>query len=189
MPGRVIFEKHLSILGKEYKKSELRKNIPTRNWYYSVCATPLYLNGVLLCGLNWGADDSHSPQKDYPQEKFMNIEDLGSLARPKDYLRSYLRPHDQDKITQIHICFFKTKNESDLTSSDFALSNPIFPDFIKDLQPRFLLAMSSKIAPVFGRDLTQIDSKEVQRPTNDKGSKRSPRRPVWIGTVCICSAS
>ena len=92
MPGRVIFEKHLSILGKEYKKSELRKNIPTRNWYYSVCATPLYLNEVLLCGLNWGADDSHSPQKDYPQEKFMNIEDLGSLARTKDYLRRYLRP-------------------------------------------------------------------------------------------------
>lgn len=162
MGGLEIFHKYINEIAEIYEKSVLKKDSRTSNWSYSLCSTPLFVKSIVLCGLNWGADGNHSPQSEYPTVNFMGNDELGSLARVKEYLCKYLQTEELSKIVQINACFFRTKKEADLSQSDLELNKSVFLELLKDLQPKLLIGMSAKIFPLIEHCLIKHESTSIK---------------------------
>ena len=136
---------------KETEKAYLASEIKSRNLYYSISATPINKNSTLILGFNWGAGQNqpYTAQFEMETKPFTQIPDLGSLKRTVSYFRSYLTSRNPDEFVQSNFCFFRSKKESDLSTSDLKLTQPLFDSFIEYAMPKEVVSFSARLKEYF----------------------------------------
>ena len=139
------FTNLLEATKKAYNKSDIKKIHP--DWSYSICATRIVPNKPLILGFNWGVNKQfkYKPQAEIPVTSFMEIEneDLGSMARIKQYLEKFLlNKKDLLEIGQSNFCFFRSEKENQISDFDLKLCEPLFLDFINFSKPSIILGFS-----------------------------------------------
>jgi hypothetical protein len=152
-----IFYKYLNQIKEAYQQSDIKQS----NWHYSLSSTPLYKHAVVLCGFNWGVSDSHEPQTTYPTIDFLNNTDLGSFKRLQRFIKYYLPTELHHKIVQINLCFFRSEKENDIQEKDLGLSKEIFKKLLVELQPKYFIAFTSRIAEVLKDSFAQLETKVI----------------------------
>ena len=91
-------------------------------------------------------------------------EDVGSLSRIFPYCKKYFGNDFMSSITQSNYCFFRSKTESQIKSSDIELCEPIFTRLIDVIKPSSVLCFSSKLRDFMLRNnkIVSIQSKEIK---------------------------
>lgn len=72
-------------------------------------------------------------------------EDVGSLSRIYPFCRKHFGDDFISKITQSNYCFFRSHNESQISSKDIELCEPILEKLISIIEPSIILCFSSKL--------------------------------------------
>jgi hypothetical protein len=156
------------------KKYAAEKNLA---WHYSISSTRIIPNSTLLIGFNWGAevDYRYTPQEVIPENTFKDLHnkrELGSFQRVYESLKKYLPVEDIDNCVQTNFCFFRSKNESQITQEDLDLSTPLFLKLIQIVQPKRIIGFSSKL----------LDYCIIQKLcTVEAGSFASNKRTLHVG--------
>lgn len=133
-----------------FEKSGIKaySNEKDKVWHYSVCATPLKPDRLLLIGFNWGArtGEKYEPQLDMPEKGFMEManKDLGSFKRVKRYLKQYC-PGDLNEVGQSNFCFFRSEKDGQISAKDLELSTPLFEKLLQLAPPKAILGFSSRL--------------------------------------------
>lgn len=156
--------KYFERIGKAWDDSDIKKKHP--EWAWSLAATQLYQDSLVIVGFNWGDDGSNpGPQNELPKMSW-NKQDLGSLARTIPYLGKHFKNIDLDKVVQTNYCFFRSPEQSDITPEDIDRCHPIFMDLLKDLQPKQVLIFSSILRD---RIKDQLSNKQIAKiPSSDR---------------------
>lgn len=149
-----------------FNQSDINKNFPDKDWYYSVCATPIRKNKPIFMGLNWGVSKpnenfkGHEPQVDYPSG------DIGSW-RTKTLIDKYLVNYfgyRSDQVNYSNLCFFRSEKEDQLTQSDWRDSIALFKEYVEYINPPYLIMMGVP------KHLNENEIKEIKtqgyRPKN-----------------------
>jgi len=118
----------------------------SRQWGYSLITGPCIPYAPLLVGFNWGArvGEEYSSRETIEETSLKN-EDLGSLIRVVPYWEKYLPEHVLAHASQTNYCFFRSKNESQISERDLALCRPIFNRLLEIVKPSIVLCFSSKL--------------------------------------------
>jgi len=134
-----------------FNQSDIKEYAQQNNfsWAYSVSATKIVPNNILILGFNWGAEHGYeySPQRELPKCSFMELkqEDFGSLKRILPYLRKYIPEDKVINIGQSNYCFFRSRKESQISGNDLGLSKPLFMKFVSLAQPSTLIILSGSL--------------------------------------------
>lgn len=170
----------LAELGQAYEQSDIRqvclKN--NREWHYSLITTTMKKGGPLILGFNWGAsqDEKYLPQASIKQTAFKSG-DVGSLSRIFPYCEKYFGNDFLERTSQSNYCFFRSKNESEITSKDIALCEPIFDRLIEIMEPSSILCFSSKLRDyLFSHD--KVQTKESIIISYKRGSVQMTYEPI-----------
>jgi hypothetical protein len=138
----------LNELNNIYTKSDISKYClgNGHKWSYSLVTSTLEKNGPLVIGFNWGASkgEEYEPQTEIKKANFLT-EDVGSLSRIYPFCRKHFGDDFISKITQSNYCFFRSHNESQISSKDIELCEPIFEKLISIIEPSIILCFSSKL--------------------------------------------
>ena len=138
----------LAELGQAYEQSDIKQVCleESREWHYSLITTTMKKGGPLILGFNWGAsqDEKYLPQASIEQTAFKSG-DVGSLSRIFPYCEKYFGNDFLKQTSQSNYCFFRSKNESEITPKDIALCEPIFDRLIEVIEPSTILCFSSKL--------------------------------------------
>lgn len=136
-----------------FNKAPIKRYADEQNlkWYYSISSTKLTPNTNVIVGFNWGAGINfpHEAQTEAPKENFKDLfdkNDLGSLQRVYKPLKAYLPEEDIDNCVQTNFCFFRSKNENEITPADLKLSTPLFNKLIQILSPKRIIGFSKKLS-------------------------------------------
>lgn len=115
-------------------------------WHYSLITTTMERGGPLVLGFNWGATQNYKykPQPSVTKSDFSK-EDVDSLSRIFPYCEKYFGKEFLSKTSQSNYCFFRSKNESQISKKDIELCEPIFEKLIDTIQPSSILCFSSKL--------------------------------------------
>lgn len=124
------------------------------NWNYSISSTRLTSDNNVIVGFNGGATDNYDypPQTEIPSDNFKDLYDkkwLGSLQRIYEPLKQYFPHEDIDNCVQTNFCFFRSKEESQITAADIQLSTPLFQKLIDIIKPKRIIGFSSKLRDYF----------------------------------------
>lgn len=135
-------------LEKAYNQSDIKKFCieNEHEWFYSLVLSTLQPRGPLVIGFNWGVskDEKYKPQKTIIKTDFSK-EDIGSLSRIFPYCKKHFGSDFISKITQSNYCFFRSKTENQITTSDIELCEKIFTRLIEAVEPSCILSFSSKL--------------------------------------------
>ncbi len=159
---RDILNELLNDLKIAYEKSDIykycRKN--SYEWFYSLLITSMEKGGPLVVGFNWGAakNEIYQPQLSIEKTNFRN-EDIGRLSRIFPYCEKYFGHNFLSTITQSNYCLFGSHNESQISSRDIELCEPIFLRLIEEIEPSSVLCLSSKLRDFMFRN-DRVLSKE-----------------------------
>lgn len=142
---------------KAFNKSPIKKFATNNklNWYYSVSSTMLTADNNVIVGFNWGAEDNSDfqPQTEIPTKNFKDLYDkkteLGSLQRIYEPLKKYFPYEDIDNCVQTNFCFFRSKDESQISEMDLQQSTPLFRKLLDIIKPKRIIAFSSKLRDYF----------------------------------------
>lgn len=116
------------------------------SWGYGLVTTSLKPHRPLFLGFNWGAGSGtdFSSQRTIETESFLE-QDLGSFRRIVPYCQKYLSENELVEASQSNFCFFRSKSESQVCSSDIQLCEPIFNRLLSILNPSMVLGFSGKL--------------------------------------------
>lgn len=138
----------LEDLEKVFEKSDIKQfcNKNDYQWFYSLITTTLKPGGPLVLGFNWGASNgvSYRPQKAIEQSDFEN-EDVGSLSRIFPFCRKYFGDDFLSRVTQSNYCFFRSKEENQISNKDLILCEPILEKLIHAVKPSAVLCFSARL--------------------------------------------
>lgn len=164
MGNKVNEHNYFERIGKAWDESDIKKKHP--EWVWSLAATQLYTDSLVIVGFNWGADrENKDPQDKLPSEPW-HKQDLGSLARTIPYLTRYYNNIELDKVVQTNYCFFRSSKQHDISSDDIERCHGIFMDLLKDLQPKQVLIFSSILRD---RIKDQLSNKQIAKiPSSDR---------------------
>lgn len=161
-------------INKAWNESDIKKKHP--EWAWSLAATQLYTDSLVIVGFNWGAavKEKYQPQESLPDQPWPK-QDLGSLARTLPYLQTHFPDIDLDRVVQTNYCFFRSHKEGDISSRDVALSHHIFLDLLRDLRPKHILVFSAILRDRILPQLSQIKEAKIT------SGKKKPRalRAIW----------
>lgn len=139
-----------------FDKSSI-KRFATENgltWNYSISSTLLTADNNVIVGFNGGATDNYDypPQTEIPPDNFKDLYDkkwLGSLQRIYEPLKQYFPYEEIDNCVQTNFCFFRSKEENQITAADIQLSTPLFQKLIDIIKPKRIIGFSSKLRDYF----------------------------------------
>lgn len=157
-----------------FEQSDI-KNCQNPPWNYSITATPIKKDRLLLIGFNWGAAEGkpYSPQTAIPQNWFMEMagKELGSFSRVQSMLERHC-PDDLEEVGQTNFCFFRSANESQITQRDLELSTPLFERFLSIAQPKAILGFSSQLRDhLIASDwLEEKEEKSIEYKSGEKNA-------------------
>ncbi len=165
MATKVNAQSYFDRIGKAWDESDIKKRHP--EWAWSLAATQLYTDSLVIVGFNWGAAqmEKYDPQESLPDQPWLQ-QDLGTLSRTIPYLRKYFPDIDLDKVVQTNYCFFRSPEQSDITSDDIDRCHPLFMDLLKDLQPKQVLIFSSVLRDRIKDQLSNRKIAEI--PSGDR---------------------
>ena len=139
-----------------FLKSDIKKFAEANNlqWNYSISATPLTKNNTVIVGFNWGASsEGDIPQLAPPTRNFKSLYDeLGSFKKVDSSLRKYFSDTEIDNCVQTNFCFFRSKEENQISDKDLELSTPLFETLISLIEPKRIISFSSKLRDYFLKD-------------------------------------
>ncbi|MDZ4698264.1 MAG: hypothetical protein SH809_01050 [Rhodothermales bacterium] len=171
------FTRLLAEVDIAYNQSDVKQNHGGKNWHYSLSATPLKPECILLLGFNWGASktDCHSPQPSMPVRPFMEMSngDLGSFARIRSMLPEYFSAKELEDIGQSNFCFFRSSKEHEISERDLQLCIPPFMQLLEYTKPRLIMCFSARLrdfllastdTPISDR-MEEVSSQSPQRST------------------------
>lgn len=161
-------------LRKIYEESEIRDICSTEGyqWGYSLITGACVPAAPLLVGFNWGAKEGEKYESQETIEATVwTNEDLGSLVRIVPYCKKYLPQHMLTQASQTNYCFFRSKNERQITSGDLELCRPIFYRLLEIVNPSIILCFSSKLRDhLVSTD--QVKNFENRSIAYDRGQQR-----------------
>lgn len=135
-----------------YAESDIKKYCleEGHEWFYSLVATNLEQNGPLVLGFNWGArqNEKYKPQTFIEKSNFAKT-DVGSISRTFPYFRKYFGSDFLSKASQSNYCFFRSKNENQITSHDIKLCEPVFEKLVTLIKPTAIFCFSSQLRDYF----------------------------------------
>lgn len=169
---QTIFSELLVELSQLYEVSDI-KEFCVKNgfeWHYSLVTTTMESGGPLILGFNWGASlkQKYMPETSIEKSDFLNA-DVGSLSRIFPFCEKYFGADFLTKISQSNYCFFRSQTESQITSKDIALCEPVFEKLINAIQPSLILCFSSKLRDYLISN-NKILSSELKEITFKRGS-------------------
>ena len=160
----------------EYRKSTIAKSNP--EWTYSISATQIEKDKILLVGFNWGAEiDENGNNVKYNSQKIEDINrlstenknfksiynKLASFKKVYNQLSLYLPNEDIDNCIQSNFCFFRSRKEDQISHSDLQLSTPLFETFLKIADPQKIIGFSSKLRDYFLENkLAELKFQEIK---------------------------
>jgi len=168
-----------------FGRSEIKKYAERnrQQWYYSLVTGRIQRNQPLLVGFNWGAANqiTYERQSTIIPSSLVD-EDLGSLRRIIPYCINYIAPRFLECASQTNLCFFRSRNEKEISAIDIELCKPIFNSLIEVLEPSQMLCFSSTLRNylVTSGLLNDLLSETIAYRVG--AQKRSYR--VVKGTVC-----
>ena len=164
---KYILDNLLADLEKAYEQSDISKYCIEQGheWFYSLVTTSMKTGGPLVLGFNWGAsqNEKYKPQTAIEITNF-RYEDIGSLSRIFPYCKKYFGHDFISTITQSNYCFFRSKNEAQISLRDIELCEPIFLNLIDAIKPSSILCFSSKLRDfMFNNDrIASKHSKDIK---------------------------
>lgn len=173
-------------IGKAWDESDIKKKHP--EWAWSLAATQLYTDSLVIVGFNWGAatNEQYEPQVILPDQPWPK-QDLGSLSRTIPYLRKHFPDVDLDQVVQTNYCFFRSHEESEISSRDLKLCDPICHDLLQALRPRQVLIFSSRLRDRILPQLTQVKEAEItsgnRKPRAIRAQWTIGGRPIPVGII------
>jgi hypothetical protein len=143
------------------------------NWHYSISSTRLTTENTLIVGFNWGASDNtdYQPQTEIPTENFRDLYDkkwLGSLRRIYEPLKEYFPLENIDNCVQTNFCFFRSKEENQISAYDLELSIPLFQKLLDFIEPRRIIGLSNKLRDYFLNNNLCMQVETLNIPSNSK---------------------
>ncbi len=158
-----------------FDKSDIKRFGEDNNlkWFYAISATRLTVDNNAIVGFNWGAssNENYQPQTIIPTETFRQLYDkkwLGSLQRIYEPLKEYFPYEDIDNCVQTNFCFFRSKEENQITSADLALSTPLFQKLIDIIKPKRIIGFSNKLRDYFLNNNLCSSVETMNIPSNGK---------------------
>jgi membrane protein YdbS with pleckstrin-like domain len=158
-----------------FDKSPIKKFATDKglNWYYSISSTRLTTDNNVIVGFNWGAADNfnYQPQTEIPTENFKDLYDkkwLGSLQRIYEPLKEYFPYEDIDNCVQTNFCFFRSKEENQITPTDLQLSTPLFQNLLDIIKPKRIVGFSNKLRDYFLNNNLCTSVETLNIPSNGK---------------------
>lgn len=173
-------------ISKAWGESDIKKKHP--EWAWSLAATQLYTDSLVIVGFNWGAAqmEKYDPQEILPDQPWPK-QDLGSLARTLPYLQTYFPDIDLDTIVQTNYCFFRSHKEGDISSRDVVLTHSIFLDLLQDLRPKHVLVFSAILRDRILPQLNHIKEAEItsgnKKPKAIRATWSIGGREIPVGIV------
>lgn len=112
-----------------------------QGWFYSICGTPIQVNKGIIIGINWGVDNHYQHQRQSKMELDEEIKNYKFIKRSSPFLQNYLHI-DLEKLdfNYSNLCFFRTPKENNLTFNDYALSIPLFKEYVKFINPPWIFS-------------------------------------------------
>ncbi len=119
--------------------------IKNPNWSYSICGTPILKGVGLIVGLNWGGGGNGEifPSQTYPDG--IDVKTYTFIKRLFPYLNKYLKVDDPKEINYSNLCFFRSPKVKDLSDKDWNLSKELFLDYLRYLDPPWIILATSGI--------------------------------------------
>ena len=75
----------------------------------------------------------------------MNDGDLGSFARVPAYFKRHFPSLPINKISQTNYCFFRSKDERQISADDLKRCRPLFAELLSVMEPSLVLSFSSRL--------------------------------------------
>ncbi|MDP2231773.1 hypothetical protein [Methylotenera sp.] len=177
---KTILDNLLAELGQAYDQSNIKQVCLKRGheWHYSLITTTMKKGGPLILGFNWGAsqDEKYLPQATIIETVFKSG-DVGSLSRIFPYCEKYFGNDFLERTSQSNYCFFRSKNESEITSKDIALCEQIFNRLIEVIEPSSILCFSSKLRDYLFSN-GKVQAKESIKISYKRGSVQMTYEPI-----------
>jgi len=140
-----FFADLLALTEQQFKQSPAYQKQLKRGqqWNYAVCATPIAQRKGIIFGINWGGSDGYKPQTKYPSGK--DIVEYPFIYRIRKSLTSHLSlDFEELNFNYTNLCFFRTPTAYLLENDDFKLSLSPFEEFVKYINPPWLLSIGLK---------------------------------------------
>ncbi len=162
------FEYLLNRVKIAYSQSSLKD----KEYHYSLVGTQIKKHQPLIIGLNWGGGKIEAQTVESyknclnEQTKFQDDIDMGSLSKIKPYLKKYsIFNYTTSHIGWTNYCFFRTPNEKELMQNpdDLLLTNDIFFELIKMVEPSMILSFSSLLRDYLLKNSTGVNFKIKDR--------------------------
>lgn len=140
-----FFAQLLAETEKQFKQSHIyQKQLSFgKQWGYSICATPISRGNGVIFGINWGGSNNFSEQTAMPTG-----DDIGEylfIKQSKRFLESDWKLDITKKnFNYTNLCFFRTPSEKHLSKDDYNLSLPLFEEYVRYINPPWLLSISMK---------------------------------------------
>lgn len=140
-------------------------------WNYSLITGACHPKTPLIVGFNWGASAGaeYDPQREIKPSQW-NRDDLGSLVRVLPYIARYLPKFSFETVTQTNYCFFRSKEERDITSRDLELCRPLFLGLLALLDPSIVLSFFSRLRDHLLRTSQVVDA-EILEVKEQRGNR------------------
>lgn len=177
MSEESFFAELLADTCRQFQKSPVyQKQLKlTRQWNYSVCATPITKGNGVIFGINWGGADGFSPQTVMPNGE--NIADYHFIRQSRPFLEKHWKVDVSNvNFNYTNLCFFRTQKAIDLSVDDFKLSLPLFEKYVHYINPPWLLSIG-------GKNIKMLDSfgllKNLQRHFDNENKFKGNSAQLW----------
>jgi hypothetical protein len=137
-------------IDEAFKKSDIHQRSIKNYWFYSLCTSIPKTGQPLIVGFNWAVDSQHKKQTYEDLKSVIDWDEMSSLNKIKPLIEKHFQVPEitPDEFNQTNFCFFRSKDEKDISRHDLKLCEPIFFEFISRIKPKIILAFSSKFRDV-----------------------------------------
>ncbi len=143
-----------------------------RKWKYALCATPIQPGKGIILGINWGVDrneENYYPSKTMPDGS--DIKQYHFINRSRKYLEKYLELNlEKLDFNYSNLCMFRTPKSNLLNSEAYHLCFPIFHDYLKYINPPWVLSLGLENYKTLKKIVSIDDFKELKKVPNKNGS-------------------
>jgi hypothetical protein len=141
----LFFHELLHEIRNVYYLSDMYQNFKKDKLFYALTATTLGVKRPLVIGFNFDLKDqinSYSnsciPQIEYPLEKNKKLSTKKWVRNSEAYFHDYFPKGIFSTFS--NICFFRAKNEKQITDRDYNLCKPIFKKLVDFLKPTVIIS-------------------------------------------------
>ncbi len=158
-----------------FEKSPIKKFADDKSakWAYTISSTELQQGKNLLVEFNWEVESKqkYTAQEFIPTINFKGLhlnKELGSLQKIYRPLLEYFPAEEIDDAVRSNFCFFRSKQEDQLTQTDLDLSTPLFLKFIDIIKPKSIIGFSNNLKNYFIYHKLCSDLQKLEIPSNKR---------------------